>query len=368
VLLALSIVLIFVATLDQVNLGIWAVQEKYFRSFFVIWMIPGTQVPLPLFPGGYLVGGLLLVNMVATHADRLCFTWRKAGLILAHAGIVMLLVGELITGILQEDYQMQLTQGETRNYSESQRTNELVVIDTSNPEWDDVVAIPESFLSQGRVIQHPRLPFRVLVKDYYPNSLLQTKRDAPNAPASPATSGLGTQMHATPLPLTTRQDERNMPASFVEIAGPDASAGTFLVSPQIEMAQPFAYAGHTYTISMRFTRRYLPFSLTLMELRHDIYPGSDIPRNFSSRVKLRSQDGKEDRDVLIYMNNPLRHGGLTFYQYQMNEADRYSVLQAVSNPGWFFPYVSCVMLGLGLTVHFGVSLAHFFGQRGKRTP
>ena len=37
VLLALSIVLIFVATLDQVNLGIWAVQEKYFRTFFVLW-------------------------------------------------------------------------------------------------------------------------------------------------------------------------------------------------------------------------------------------------------------------------------------------------------------------------------------------
>jgi hypothetical protein len=32
-LLVFSMVLIFAATLDQVNLGIWAVQEKYFRAF-----------------------------------------------------------------------------------------------------------------------------------------------------------------------------------------------------------------------------------------------------------------------------------------------------------------------------------------------
>lgn len=56
VLLVLSLVLVFVATLDQVNLGIWAVQEKYFRSFFVLWNVKG--IPVPVFPGGYLVGRL----------------------------------------------------------------------------------------------------------------------------------------------------------------------------------------------------------------------------------------------------------------------------------------------------------------------
>ena len=40
VLLALSIVLVFVATIDQVHLGIWAVQQEYFRSFVAYWRIP----------------------------------------------------------------------------------------------------------------------------------------------------------------------------------------------------------------------------------------------------------------------------------------------------------------------------------------
>ena len=36
VLLILSMIIVFIATLDQVNLGVWAVQTKYFRSLFVM--------------------------------------------------------------------------------------------------------------------------------------------------------------------------------------------------------------------------------------------------------------------------------------------------------------------------------------------
>ena len=39
VLLVLSMILIFAATIDQVNLGIWAVQQKWFRSLFVLWRV-----------------------------------------------------------------------------------------------------------------------------------------------------------------------------------------------------------------------------------------------------------------------------------------------------------------------------------------
>src|SRR4051812_35450687 len=97
VLLALSIILIFAATLDQVNLGIWAVQEKYFRTFIVLWNYKGF--PIPVFPGGYFIGGLLLVNLVASHIYRFKFTWKKAGILLTHAGLIVLLVGELLTGL-----------------------------------------------------------------------------------------------------------------------------------------------------------------------------------------------------------------------------------------------------------------------------
>ena len=67
VLLLLSIVLVFAATIDQVHLGVWGVQEKYFRSFFVFLKVPGTAFFFPVFPGGYLLGGVLIVNLIAAH-------------------------------------------------------------------------------------------------------------------------------------------------------------------------------------------------------------------------------------------------------------------------------------------------------------
>src|SRR5882757_9200006 len=91
VLLALSIVLIFWATLAQVHLGIWGVQEKFFHAFFVLELIPGTSIPVPVFPGGYFLGGLLLINLVAAHIYRFRLEWKKAGIQLTHLGLILLL-------------------------------------------------------------------------------------------------------------------------------------------------------------------------------------------------------------------------------------------------------------------------------------
>src|SRR4051812_11772941 len=168
VLLVLGMFLIFAATLDQVNLGIWAVQEKYFRSFFVLWH--AGNVPVPVFPGGYFIGGLLLINLIAAHVYRFKRSWRKLGIEVTHLGLILLLVGELLSGLWQEDYSMQIAHGETKNYSESQRDNELAIVDTTDPKFDDVVAVPERIIAKQEALQHPKLPFRVIIKEYYANA------------------------------------------------------------------------------------------------------------------------------------------------------------------------------------------------------
>lgn len=362
-LLALSLVLVFVATLDQVNLGIWAVQEKYFRSFFVMWPVPGTEIAMPIFPGGYLIGGFLLANLVAAHVYRFRFSWKKVGLILTHFGLILLLIGELLTGIWQQDFRMELTIGETKDYSESFRDNELVIIDTTEADLDQVTAIPESVLAKGGSIQTSALPFRIVVKDYFGNAALAMKDNVPNAPASPATAGIGPRIVAQPMPMIYRPDTQNTPAAFVELVGPEGSLGTYLVSTQLSLAQPFTVGNRSYSINFRTAREYKPFAIKLLEVHHDVYAGSEIPRNFSSRVHLSTPDGKEDRDVVIFMNNPLRYGGYTFYQYQMDQASNRSVLQVVRNPSWLIPYISCLILTIGMSIHFGISLLGFLAKR-----
>jgi hypothetical protein len=361
VLLVLSMVLIFAATLDQVNLGIWAVQEKYFRSLFVLWRV--GEFPIPVFPGGYLLGGLLLINLVTAHVYRFKFTWRKAGIFLTHAGLILLLVGELLTGLWQEEYQMRLVEGETKNYAESYRRNELAIIETTDPKFDDVVAIPESVLAHQREIQHPKLPFRIVVRDYFPNSVLGLRNNAPGQPPPPATAGVGPKLVVSPAPLTYKQDERNTPAAIIELVSPEGSLGTWLVAPQLAASQNVTYAGRTWRIGLRFERSYKPFSLTLLKVTHDIYPGTDIPKNFSSRVRIETPDGRDNREVLIYMNNPLRYAGLTFYQYQMDSEHATSVLQVVRNPSWLLPYISCAMMAAGLLAQFGLHLTRFATRR-----
>ena len=111
-------------------------------------------------------------------------------------------------------------------------------------------------------------------------------------------------------------------------------------------------------------RAYRPFSLTLLKFNHDVYAGTDIPKNFSSRIRLKTPDGRDDREVLIYMNNPLRYAGLTFYQASFEPGnDKVTILQVVRNPSWQLPYLACTLLALGLLVQFGIHLVGFIRKR-----
>jgi hypothetical protein len=366
-LLILSLLLVFVATLDQVNLGIWAVQEKYFRSFFVLWRLPESNFSVPVFPGGYFIGGLLLINLIAAHVYRFSLTWRKLGIQLTHAGLIFLLVGELVTGLLQDDSSMRLEEGQTKSYSESFREHELALIDRTDPAFDEVVAVPEAVLADEGSIQHPKLPFQVRVKAFYANATLQRGDPAARHNTPVADQGIGPRIQVHPLPLTFKPDEINLPAAFVELVGPAGSLGTWVASPVVNMPQTFTFEGRTWEIVLRLKRHYYPFSINLLQVTHEIYPGTDIPKNFASRIRLKDDGAHEDREIVIFMNNPLRHGGHTFYQYQMNAAGKMSAFQVVRNPGWLMPYIACILMGIGLTWQFGYSLLGFIRKRTAAT-
>jgi hypothetical protein len=365
VLLALSIVLVFVATIDQVHLGIWAVQQEYFRSFVAYWRIPvgdTFKLVVPL-PGGYLVGGLLFFNLVSAHIHRFKLNWKKSGIFLTHIGLIFLLLGELLSGLWQADFQMRLDEGQTSNFSESMLHNELAIIDASDPKLDEVVAIPEELLRKGQPIQHPKLPFRVNIRAYHPNASMQMRNQMPNPPPALATQGLGTDIAVMPQEMTYKPNERNLPAAAIELVGTNGSLGTWVVSLMIGEAQTFTHEGKTWRLVMRGERFYKDFSLSLLKFSHDRYAGTDIPKNFSSRVRLKTDDGKTDREALIYMNNPLRFAGLTFYQAGFENNDRTTVLQVVRNPGRLLPYIACILMALGLVTQFGISLTSFISKR-----
>ena len=145
-LLAFAIVLVFVGTLAQVDEGLYAAQAHYFRQWIVVGAhLFGHKIPLIL-PGGYLIGTLLLVNLVCAHIYRFQLTTKKIGIQLAHAGVILLLVGQLATDMLAREMQMHFSEGETRNYSESATDYELIFTSRRSK----VTAIPAKLLKPRR--------------------------------------------------------------------------------------------------------------------------------------------------------------------------------------------------------------------------
>lgn len=350
--------LVVLCTLAQVELGTLGAVTKYMRSWIVWWQPEGAGFRLPVFPGGALAGLVLVANLTAALIARFTWTWRKAGLWIVHSGLILLVAGEFVSGALQVEHRMTIREGETVNYLESYRDTELVLTDVSDPAFEQVYAIPASRLSKGGRVPLPGTPLAIQVPRFYPNASLTPLGPGDHAPL--ATMGMGATAKVTELPTVTADNRMNQPCALVEPVAGSQSYGVWLVSTLLGAPQSFIHEGRTFVLSMRTQRQYLPYALTLKQFRHDVYPGTEIPKNFSSLVRL--QNAGEDRDVLIYMNQPLRYQGRTFYQSGY-EGDTLTILQVVQNPGWLLPYLSCVLITLGLVIHFILSLRRSMGRK-----
>ena len=362
--LGLGMLLVFLGTLAQVHLGIHAVQARYFQSLLIYWSPPGASWKIPVLPGGYLLGTVLLVNLIAAHAVRFQLTRKKLGIILLHFGVILLLIGQLLTGLFARETQMRIDEGQTLGYSEAPREVELAVIDVTDPNFDQVVAIPEEVLARGGTIQSPTLPFTLNVRQFMGNARLTMRSQEPQAPPSQATTGSGKNIVVAEIPRTVKDDERDLTSAFVQVDGVERPLGTWLLSNAIPDPQGFTLNGHTYELAMRQRRFYKQFALTLLDFAHDSYAGTDIPKNFSSRVRLLDFERNENREVVISMNDPLRYRGFTFYQSGFDNNDKTTILQVVKNPAMLLPYIACGLVALGLVVQFSM---HLFGFVRKRT-
>jgi len=365
VLLGLGLVLVFWGTLAQVHLGLYKAQNEFFRSFFIFWQPPGSSLRIPIFPGGYFIGALLIINLLAAHTRYYQPGKKKIGIIMIHLGVVLLLVGQFLTDRLSTESSMHLRNGETKNYSEADRRYELAIIDATGKDTNKVVALPDRLLIQDTDIRVPDLPFTVRVKKYFANSSL-VEKPGPDYEEVKVTAGVSPGIWWRELPPETVMEKRDTPSGIVELMTPQGSLGTYLVSGFLDRPQTFTHNGRVYEMLLRLQRFYKPFSLRLVEFRHDRYAGTDIPKNFSSRVRLRRPETGEDREVLIYMNNPLRYSGETFYQASFDPDDQGSILQVVHTPGWLTPYFSCVLVAAGLIVQFTTHLVGFASKRRSK--
>ena len=386
-LLSLSMILIFVATLEQVRVGIRGAQAEFFESMYGIWHYPEqfwggnllNPLPIPI-PGGYLLGGLLILNLLAAFITRFQWTGKKMGIQFIHLGIIMLLVGQLATQAMQEESRMQINKGESKNYLERFHGVELAFIDVTDAQTERVVALPEALLEQGGLHYSDDLPFKVRVLNFGPNCEFNSLPPASKAkgPTEGVNRGVIQSANLEIRPKAEDFSSEGMNFGYVvfELLEGAESLGTWAaishpagnhwwaqINPKMgDLAfQPIRMNGRLWGATLRPEREYLPYSIELLGIANEFYQGTDIPFNFESEIVL-NMEKNQSRRALVYMNTPLRHEGKTFYQYQMNKSADYTVFQVVRNPSWLVPYIACVLVSIGLLWQFSFHLVRFLNK------
>ncbi len=97
----------------------------------------------------------------------------------------------------------------------------------------------------------------------------------------------------------------------------------------------------------------LPFSFLLEQFQMDKDPGTNNPASYESLVTVSDQGLKNQHR--IFMNNPLKKAGLTFYQasyFPLDNGDFGSVLSVNLDPGRPWKYFGSLLLVLGAIYHY----------------
>jgi hypothetical protein len=322
---------------------------------------------------GTLAGLVLLAGCVLMFRKR-------AGIVLIHAGIGLIMIREVLVGVQAEEAQMRMEEGTSSNFVEDIRTYELAFVSRDGQAEQHVVT-PAHLLVKDRTVSDPALPVDVRVVEFYKSASVVPPARAGDAP-NPATIGVGKFGVAVPMRASVGTDTSggvDMPAAYVQFLDKrtQADLGTYLVSAELDLfnlgenRQAVTVDGQEYEVALRFKRTYKPYVVTLADIRKEDYIGTSTPRDYSSFVSLVDQQRGIDRDnVRIWMNNPLRYAGETFYQSSYHAAGsipgstkEWTALQVVKNSGWMIPYVACMIVFVGMFGQFGLTLLRFLQRR-----
>jgi|GEM_PF-483184 len=320
-------------------------------------------------------------GLVCLVASVLLFR-RKGGIVLLHIGLAGLMGNELYVSLTNEETQMQIAEGQTVTVASDIRETEVVVIDQSNDEFDKFIRLPaDQFLKttggdevRYQAVSHEDLPFTVEVLKYFENANLVRQRPALDSGIQ--TNGLlkrWVAIDANSANGVSTDQAVDLAAAYVRVVekGTMKDLGTFLLSQigyQQETIDTIEVDGKPYQIGLRFKADYKPYALTLKDVQAKMYPGTQTAKWYSSDFVLDDKVANTKSEQRVFMNNPLRYAGETFYQtgYAKDGLGReISTIQIVKNRGWMIPYVCCMFVVIGLVAQFGTSLLSFLERKQK---
>ena len=313
---------------------------------------------------------------------------KRGGIVLLHGGIALMMVNELWVGTKAVEEQITLKEGAETNIAQDIRSVEISVTRRDQKDFDEVVAIPRDVLTKHVATQKPieseHLPFDIRVDQFFRNSTV-TKISPGESHSYSFSNGEVRELRVThggarnhkviPLrPVSGLESEKiNLASAYVTLLKKDSdeelatllltqlfNQSNFTLPDDGSQAENFKYEGVEYELGLRFARSVKPYELKLLDVGKEDYAGTTTPRSFWSKFEITTPDGKTESQY-ISMNEPLRFLGETFYQSGYNEVDNVEVstLQVVKNSGWMIPYVSCMIVAVGMLAQFSFALFGF---------
>ncbi len=341
--LFLLFILTFWGTIAQVQQGLYVAQERFFNSFF---FLAAGFIP---FPGAQLVLWVLFINLICMLvADFAKFRHlSNIGNLIIHCGLILYFVAAFMVFQVSQESNVHLREGQGTNVSTSYQDWEVACW-TDNSEKHQVTAFDTKNFKPGFHVPFKNKNFTLTVKQFYPNSDAFNAPDNKKNPIILNDSGI---TMLTPKPVL-KEKERNIAGGVFTLKFDDKSYTLILFGAE---AQPtkVPIAGKTYYFILRHKRYQLPFTIKLDHFKAEFYPGTDMAKSYESMVTIST--GSLQRQVRIYMNNPLRYKDYTVYQasYDVDNMGRqYSTLAVVKNFARVLPYIACLAVFLGLALHF----------------
>ena len=378
----LTLITLF-GTYYQVDYGLKAAEDKYFHSWFLVHELGlfGGTVPLPL-PGGLLLMVLLTLNLMVGAMIKVKKRSAGIGMLIAHGGMIMLLVGSLLTHVKAVDGNMALFEGESDDKFQSYHEWQIEIIPVAEDGSAETAwVIPDDEFahlkpSQSRTFSSDDVPFSFTVTGYLKNSI-------PVVASAPVTSMPQFKDRFGPpvggYVLMQRepeiQAEQNLSGMYVAFSGAVEETSQAILWADASDGRPVPFTvrtleGQRYAVQLRRKSWEVPFVVRLEDFRKEDHAGTAMARAFESTIT-KIEDGVEEQ-IEIKMNEPLRHRGYTFFQASWGPPkagpnDRlFSVFAVKKDPGDQWPLISLFVTTVGLCLHFVLKFTGFLNKMAKR--
>ena len=361
--LIVLLLLTWLGTLYQVEHGLYVAQKKYFESW-IVWqpLFGGLSLPLP---GGLAAMIALFVNLVAGGIVRLRRTWSRAGILIIHLGMALMLLAGFVKLEFSDDGRMALHESESADWFDSYYEWEIAISRVLGDGQVEEHVVPWSKLAKLHAdsvgtFHSDAIPFELRVTGFQRNAVA-VRGGSASSLAQPIVDGWSLR------PLQRfKQAEANAPGCYAtaRLAGGREYEG--ILSGRARYPWAVTTKDATWLIDLRRRRWQLPFRIRLEDFRKEDHPRMELARSYESDVTMI--EGDSERPVRIWMNNPLRHEGYILFQssFDRDERGEISVFSVVRNPSDHWPLYSCIIIALGLVMHFSRRLWRYVRSEQRK--